>query len=228
MTLKLYELEGTNNRRFSPFVWRIRMALAHKGLEFEPVSIRFTEKEKLSFSGQTKVPVLVDGDHVIYESWDIACYLEDNFPDTPSLFGGEVGRGQARFINQWADHVQLPAMAKMLMPDVYDHLHPEDHVYFRTKWEKALGKPLEDVRDERDHFMEDFLHVLTPIRETLESQPFLCGEHPAHGDYIVFGAFQWARIISPYILLDEDDNVFAWRKRMLSLFNNMANEAVGY
>ena len=33
---KLYELAGADeNRRFSPYCWRARMALAHKGLEVE-------------------------------------------------------------------------------------------------------------------------------------------------------------------------------------------------
>jgi len=38
MTLKLYELVGTDeNRPFSPFVWRSRMALAHKGLSAQSI-----------------------------------------------------------------------------------------------------------------------------------------------------------------------------------------------
>ena len=33
---KLYELAGADeNRRFRPYCWRVRMALAHKGLEVE-------------------------------------------------------------------------------------------------------------------------------------------------------------------------------------------------
>ena len=46
MTLKLFELCGADPERvFSPFCWRIRMALAHKGLEAETVPWRFTEKD---------------------------------------------------------------------------------------------------------------------------------------------------------------------------------------
>ena len=37
-----------------------------------------TEADRLAFSGQGKVPVLVDGDKVISDSWTIAYYLEDS------------------------------------------------------------------------------------------------------------------------------------------------------
>ena len=41
------------------------MALAHKELEVETVPWRFTEKDVIAFSGQGRVPVLVDGDKVV-------------------------------------------------------------------------------------------------------------------------------------------------------------------
>ena len=77
MTRTLYDLTGAYDLRFSPNCWRSRMALAHKGLDVECEPCRFTEKDKLAFSGQTRVPVLRDGDTVVSDSWAIACYLED-------------------------------------------------------------------------------------------------------------------------------------------------------
>ena len=98
MTIKLYELAGAeDNRRFSPYCWRIRFALEHKQLEFETVACRFTDKHVIAFSGQDKVPVLVDGDEIVSDSWAIACYLEQTYPDRPSLFGGPAGQALSRF-----------------------------------------------------------------------------------------------------------------------------------
>ena len=81
------------------------MALAHKGLETSAKveHVRFGEKDKLDFSGQKLVPVLKDADTVIYDSWDIACHLEDRYRDSPSLFGGDAGRGAALFITDWTN-----------------------------------------------------------------------------------------------------------------------------
>ena len=102
---------GTDSeRRFSPYCWRIRMALAHKGLEAETVPWRFTEKEAIDFSGQKLVPVLVHGDHVVSDSWQIACYLEDTFPERPSLFGGASGRALSLFVNSWSDTTLVPTL----------------------------------------------------------------------------------------------------------------------
>ena len=87
-TIKLYELAGAEDeRRFSPFCWRIRFALLHKGLPFEALPWRFTEKETIAFSGQKKMPVIVDGKRVIHDSWIIVEYLEDEYAARPPLFG---------------------------------------------------------------------------------------------------------------------------------------------
>ena len=41
--IKLYDLAAAeDDRRFSPYCWRTKMALKHKGLEFETVPWRFT------------------------------------------------------------------------------------------------------------------------------------------------------------------------------------------
>ncbi|MGY3123557.1 glutathione S-transferase [Bradyrhizobium sp. S3.14.4] len=104
MSLKLFELVGTDAARpFSPYCWRTRMALAHKGLSAESLPWRFTEKGAISPHGSEKVPVLLHHDKPVIDSWAIANYLEDNFPDQPSLFGGEGGRAMARMLNAWGD-----------------------------------------------------------------------------------------------------------------------------
>jgi len=93
--LALYELGGPDGQRYSLFSWRTRFALAHKGLTFRSVPVGISDKASIAFSGQTKVPILVDGDKVICDSWSIAEHLEDTFADRASLFGGDTGRGLA-------------------------------------------------------------------------------------------------------------------------------------
>ena len=84
--IKMYDLAGADkNRRFSPYCWRIRMALAHKRLNVECMPWHFTEKDKIKFSGQERVPVLIDGSNTISDSWEIAKYLENAYPESSSL-----------------------------------------------------------------------------------------------------------------------------------------------
>ena len=53
MGLQLYDLAGAEpERRFSPYCWRIKLALMHKGLPFDTIPWRFTDKEAIAFSGR--------------------------------------------------------------------------------------------------------------------------------------------------------------------------------
>jgi glutathione S-transferase len=89
--VRLYEVVLGDGRSASPFVWRIRYALAHKGIAFETVKLGFTEIPGV-FGGRFKtVPILEHGDTVLAESWDIAEYLDRTFPDHPPLFEGDRG-----------------------------------------------------------------------------------------------------------------------------------------
>jgi glutathione S-transferase len=229
MALKLFELVGTDETRpFSPFCWRTRMALAHKGLSAESIPWRFTEKEAISPHKSEKVPVLLDGDRAVVDSWVIANYLEDSYPDRPSLFGGEGGRAMGRMLNWWGDVVVIGGMFPLIVADIVGHLRPVDQGYFRQSREARFGKPLEQVVANRDSNVESFRRSLDPMRLTLKTQAFLGGAAPNYADYIVFGGFQWARAVSPFPLLKLEDPVYAWRETMLDAFDGMARKSPGY
>lgn len=204
------------------------MALAHKGLEAEIIPCRFTDKDKIAFSGQERVPVLRDGDNAVSDSWRIACYLEDTYPDRPSLFGGEIGRGEAHFINAWMDRSVHARLIRLVVKDIYDHVQPEDRDYFRASREKRFGATLEDIQGARDDERGGFIAALGPLKAILRDQPYICGSSPAYADYIVFGGFQWSRSISPYAIIDVDDPVYDWRGRMLDLFDGLARSTTAY
>lgn len=229
MTIKLYELAAADiTRRFSPYCWRARLALLHKGLTFETVPWRFTEKESIAFSGQALVPVLVDGKRTVSDSWAIAEYLDQQYPDRPSLFGGPGARELTRFIQNWVAVVVQAQLIRMVVLDIHDHLDQNDKPYFRQSREQRFGATLEAVTADREERLPAFRESLLPLRLTLKTQRFLGGEAPLYADYIAFSAFQWARCISPLRLLAEDDPVYAWRERMLDLFDADARRAVGY
>jgi glutathione S-transferase len=229
MTLKLFELVGTDETRpFSPFCWRTRMALAHKGLDAESIPWRFTEKSAIAPHGSEKVPVLLHGDNAVVDSWVIANYLEDAYPDRPSLFGGEGGRALGRMLNWWGDIAVIGGMFPLIVADIPGHLAPVDADYFRRSREARFGKPLQEVVANREHSVIGFRKSLEPMRLTLKSQPYLGGETPNYADYIVFGGFQWARVVSPFKLLEDSDPIYAWRERLLDAFGGMARKSPSY
>ncbi len=227
--LRLYELCGADPARlFSPYVWRVRMALAAKGLAAETIPWRFTQKDAIAPHGADKVPVLLHGDAAVRESWAIAEYLEDNFPGRPSLFGGTPGKELARFVNSWADAVVVPGIARLIMADIVKLLAPEDAAYFRTTREARFGATLEQIAADRDGAVKGFRQSLHPMRMVVRSQPFLSGAAPMQADAIVFGCFQWARCTSPFRLLEPDDPIEAWRQRMLDLHGGLARSVPAF
>ena len=228
--MKLYELAAQEDDRcFSPYCWRTKMALAHKGLFYETIPWRFTDKEKIAFSGQERVPVLVDGEKTISDSWAIAQYLESAYPDRPSLFGGAEAFALTHFVNAWTDRVLHAAITPLIVTDIFAHIHETDRSYFRQSREQRFGKSLEDMAVDRDRRVLDLrTRALEPFRAIVRERAYLSGERPMYADYIVFGAFQWARCASPFRLLEDSDPVAAWRDRMLRLYEGIGLRAKGY
>ena len=225
-SLVLFELAGADQSvRFSPHCWKTRMALAHKGLTAQGVPWRFTDKAEIAFSEQTCVPVLVDEGVTVSDSWRIAHYLETHFPQAPSLAGDNSGLAACAFVNHWADATLLPALARVLIPDVFHVLHPKDRQYFRASREARLGMTIEQLPTYRQDYLTELKRVLTPLRGTLKRQPFLAGHAPSYADYCVFGMFMWSRCVSDIAIVEPDDPIHAWRERLLDLFDGLARKA---
>ena len=226
MTVTMYDLAGADPAlRFSPFCWRAKLALAHKGLAVETLPWRFTEKDRLGFSGQGRVPVIIDGDRVVADSWAIAEYLEVFYPDRPSLFGGAGGKAHARFINAWADATVHPAISRLVQRDILDIVAPQDRDYFRASRERAFGATLEAVVEGREQRLDAWRAVLAPVRLVLRAQPFLGGEGPSYADHILFGSLQWPRCVSSFALLAPDDPVAGWFARVGALYGGLGGAA---
>jgi glutathione S-transferase len=225
MSIVLYDLAGADpDVRFSPSCWRTRFALAHKGLPVETVPWRFTDTEAIAFSGQGRVPVLRDGDKVVFDSWSIAEYLEDQYPG-PTLFGCPTGQAHARFINAWADAVLVAGIARFIVRDLFDIIDPKDRAYFRTSREARFGMSLEAVEAGREDRLEAFRDLLTPVRLVLRRQEWLGGAAPSYADHIVAGTLMWPRCGSRFELLAPDDPVATWLQRMLSQYGGLGLQA---
>jgi glutathione S-transferase len=218
MPIVLYELVGRDPARpFSPHCWKALMALLHKRLDFKRMPVPFTAVPLVEDGVSRTVPVIRDGDRVVADSFAIACYLEEAYPDRPTLFGGPGGMAMARFIERWSQLTVHPFLGAAALTDIHAGLAEPDQAYFRTSREARYGKALEAVTAGRSDGLAAFRASLEPLRSMLTYQPYFGGQGPLFADYIVFGAFQWVRITSPYRLLEQDDPVAAWFERCLDL-----------
>jgi glutathione S-transferase len=90
MALTLYYGSG------SPYAWRSQLALEHKALSYELKVLSFSagdtrKPEFIALNPRHQVPVLVDGDFVLYESSAISEYLDEAYPGRGApLFPGDA------------------------------------------------------------------------------------------------------------------------------------------
>ncbi|MDI7861072.1 glutathione S-transferase family protein [Rhizobiaceae bacterium n13] len=218
MNRVLYSLCGSNPARpFSPHCWKVVMALEHKGLAFEEMPRAFTAIPEIEGGATATVPLLNDNGRLVKDSFDIALYLDETYPDRPTLFGGEGGKAMARFVESYSLTVLHSAITRIAVKNIHDIIDHDDQVYFRKSREARLGMPLEEVAAARDEEISAFPAKLQPLRQMLKVQPFIGGDGPLFADYIVFGALQWLRITSGSTHLEADDPVSLWFERCLDL-----------
>ena len=91
---------------FSTNVERVALALGHKGLVLEWVDVDPADRTPVvELSGQSLVPVLVDGDDVVTDSTRIIERLEARFP-TPPLYPRDVAqRAEVEIFVDWFNRV---------------------------------------------------------------------------------------------------------------------------
>ena len=222
---RLYELVLGNGVSASPYVWRIRYALAHKGVRPEPVPVGFTEISKL-FAGRFKtVPILEHGATVMAESWDIADYLDPGFPGTPALFSGPAELAMVRLTDAWFSSEVLRKMFGVYVLDVHNAARAEDRPYFRrTREQRLKGATLEDFAADRAARLPALRDAFTPLRAYLARYPFLGGSTPNYADYIALGAFLWVASVSTLPMLAHDDTLRAWIDRGFDLYGGLGRD----
>lgn len=219
--ITLYDLTAANDRRFSPFCWRIRMALAHKGLDVALKPLRFTEIPAAGGDSWSTVPTIDDGGKIVTDSWRIARYLDETYPGPVPLIGESAGA--ISFVNHWTNTVLHPGVITLILSDIFEKLDPVDHAYFRESREKRFGNRLEEVQFGREERLEGFRRSLQPLRSIVSEQPFVGGEHADFADYLPFGGLMWPRVMSDFRLIEPDDPVEAWFLRVAALYPGVAD-----
>jgi len=75
----------------SAYCWRVMLALEHKRLAYNSHLLKFDQQEHkaphiLAMNFRGRLPVLRDGDYVVFESLAILYYLDKKYPE-PAIFG---------------------------------------------------------------------------------------------------------------------------------------------
>ena len=211
--IQLYDLCGKNNLRFSPPCWNIKLCLLHKKIDFETIPVRFSEKNKIAFSGQGLVPIVKHNKGFVFESWNIIEWLEKNYTER-KLFKNESSKNFSYFLYFWTSRQLLPILFKIIAHEIPNILEGEDiNYYIKTREERINGQITKFKPYISDNILE-FKKMISPVRKLIEINGFISGKKPGLEDYIFYGNFRWVYSCSSCELLDTNDIIYDWYKNL--------------
>lgn len=224
MTVQLYDLALADvDARPSPFCWLAKFALLHKGVAFETTPLRFAEKENYPDPDYAKLPVLKDGDEMIFDSANIIAHLDKKYGGEP-LTERAADRATVEFYKAWMGAHLYSGLAPIMMIRVFAAAHKDDKDYFRRVREERFAKTLEELAM-TPNAKEKIETALQTLAAPLARHKFLGGDAPNLADYTVFSPFMWQRIVTSDELYETPQAVGAWMERMLDLFDGYGRKA---
>jgi len=206
----LFDLVTQDDLRPSPFCWRAKLALMHKGVPFEARATLYSEISKLGDGSFRTLPVMNDGGFWTGGSFQIATELETRYADAPTLFPDDPQRRFVEFIEAYADRVLHPLIFPQVALNIWKQLPSSQKEYFRSTRELRLGTTLEEAHRQADSKQAATRASLDPLRGVLKRRHYLSGDSPAYADYIVFGALKWHSLASEITLVETGDSLSPW------------------
>lgn len=162
----------------SPFSWRVLLALEHKGLQYKSRQLHFDKQEHqsphmLKLNPRGRVPVLKDGEYVVFESVAVLYYLDVKYPSRP-IFGTN------------------PEEAGVIMRVICE---------FQAYTEPAVGKIVEAIFADRVaadvDALTDAMHVVAREARTIEGrlskEDWIVGASYSATDMVIFPWIQLLR-----------------------------------
>ncbi|MEI8264251.1 MAG: maleylacetoacetate isomerase [Betaproteobacteria bacterium] len=153
--------------------YRVRIALALKGLDYDYRSVHLQKNEQLgeiyaSVSAARLVPLLRDGEHLITQSLAIIEYLEETHPAPALLPSDAAGRARVR----------------SLAMDIACEIHPLNNLRVLRYLVSSLKVTEEDKDRWYRHWVETGLEV---VERRLAEQPatYCHGELPGLADCVL-------------------------------------------
>ncbi len=221
-TITLYDLQLASGCTISPFVWATKYALRHKGFDIEIVPGGFTGIMERTGGRSERLPVIVDDGQWVLDSWLIAEYLDEKYPDRPRLFEGESMKMLTRFLESWLWATAIRPWFSCYIKDYRDLSLPQDHEYVtRTRETMLGGRKLEEVQAGREDRLPHVPPTLEPFRQLLRESQWLGGSRPNYADYRALAVFLWTASVATTPPLTDDDPLRDWLDRGFDLYDGL-------
>ena len=178
--------------------YRVRIALSIKGISYEKREIHLLNNGGEQFSPeystinpQQLVPTLVDGDAIITQSLAIIGYVEEKYPQLPTLLPGDFA---------------TRAMARSLALTIACDIHPLNNLRVLNFLKNEF-----DISDEQkntwyQHWIATgFQAIESYLQQRKNPTPFCFGETPSISDVClipqVYNAKRYACDLTPFPLI---------------------------
>ncbi|HEY1395657.1 maleylacetoacetate isomerase [Roseateles sp.] len=155
--------------------YRVRIAMALKGLDFDYKSVHLAKNEQFNesyaaVSASRLVPLLKDGDALVTQSMAIIEYLDETHPEPPLLPGDALSRAYIRALSQ----------------DIACEIHPLNNLRVLRYLVKDLGVGDDNKTRWIHHWVESGLAVVEH-RLTAEGRSgrFCFGDAPTMADCVL-------------------------------------------
>ncbi|KAJ3107355.1 hypothetical protein HDU97_004237 [Phlyctochytrium planicorne] len=235
----------------TPNTWKIRLALLRKRIPFETVVMNVLEISTIlteRFRAQNKDPnfkataptIELEDGTLLCDSFKIALYLEEAYPDAPSLFdhgtGMEVkergtlalGKRFARLMDtgMGASDPQWNVWFDVIFPQLYASYQPGPARDYLSS-DARLGGPgsfqAHMDRPQKEDLVSRNNKAIGPLVTLLKEQgDFLQGSEPGFADFVIFGRYAMVRnhdvAIAKEVFEGVDPVIGAWVERMLDAF----------
>lgn len=187
---------------FSPFARKVRLVLAHKGLEFERIdALAKHEHEALvRVNPRAEVPVLDDDGFVVVSSAAIVAYLEDRSPTPAAYPAGARARAVARAFETTCD-------------TVFDAIVHDVSIWTWPTHRREDAPPEALLEAGR----RDLAALLERFDSALSASDFLCGSTPCIADFALFPHLSSLKPLGVLLGEQEHARLLAWNRRMRAL-----------
>ena len=155
----------------SPYSWRVQLALEYKRLPYESRVLQFSKQghkspQMLRMNPRGRVPVLKDGDFVVFESLACLLYLDRKYPEPP-IFG------------------RTPEEAGTIMRVICEY-----QAYAESQLTQIVSAVFFENMDDRVEEITRATQVVASEARTIEGRlsnsDWLVGEHVSAADMVVF------------------------------------------
>lgn len=204
--MKLYERLGADDLCPSPIGYRVRIALALKGMDCARVPMRFADVGRLEAeTGSRTCPAMVDGDARLPDSVAIVRHLDSVRSKRP------VFRDEDRYFNIASVEQELGTRAgKVIAPWFIERLCPEDRDYYRSSREQRYGVSFTELVAHRSASELDLAFTVARVATGLDRSPFFSGSEPGFADAVIYGYLLWIELADPAAMPELPPEMLAW------------------